>query len=275
MIQKCKPRINAGECRLPQPMHGMLLLAIAMGVFCMSASGAVTELHTVPQEFSEPKYIRRQQDGHMVVEGLCVDIMHAVERTDPEIRFVLGQSAQSLARIEASLVAGELHVACGLLRTGKREHALHYIEPALFYTDFYMAVRADDDVTVRNWDDVRRLGEDAVILAKYACAPALSSVDGLKTDFSAKDTKTNIQKLLAGRGRFFFHRSPGIEEAIRDAGAQDKVKILPVIMSRQPLYMVLSKAVPAHAATRIQKAIIRLEASGELAKLFAKWRADD
>ncbi|KIF80544.1 hypothetical protein TSA66_06520 [Noviherbaspirillum autotrophicum] len=256
-------------------MHGMLLLAILLGAWCMDASGTVTELYTAPQEFSEPKFILRQQDGRTVVEGLCVDIMHAIERTDPHIRFVLGPPPQSLARIEASLVAGELHVACGFLRTGKREHALHYIEPPLFSTDFYMAVRADDDVAVRNWEDVRRLGEDAVILAKYACAPALSSVEGLKTDFSAKDTKTNIQKLLAGRGRFFFHRSPGIEAAIRDAGAQGKVKILPVVMSRQPLYMVLSKAVPAHAATRIQTAIIRLEANGELAKLFAKWRADD
>lgn len=273
MISRHEPQYKADEHLFRQQIRSLSLLAGVVTAIGTQAAGVMTELHIAPQEISEPKYFVQENDGQVIVTGLCVDIMHAIARIDPQIRFVFGQHPQSLARIEAGLVTGQLQAACGLLRTSKRERVLRYIEPPLRSTDFYMAVRADDDVKVQNWDDVRRLGDDGIVLGKYDCALVLRDVHGLKTDFSAKDPKTNIQKLLAGRGRFFLHRLPGIEHAIRDAGAQGKVKILPAVMSHEPIYMVLSKEVPAQAAARIQTAISQLEASGELDRLFVKWNA--
>ena len=247
------------------------LAAGSLVALCASQPQAAMEIRVAAQENSAPKFVALRRGNHLEVDGLCVGIMRAIERKVPEYRFVIDPDPQSLARIEAGLATGKLDAACGLLRTRERENMLHYIEPPLLALNFYIAVRADDEIDVRDWNDIRQLGDEGLVLGDLACAPVLRKVDGLLTDFSARDPKTNIQKLLAGRGRFFFYRSPGIENAIRAAGAQDKVRILPAVMARPSLYMVLSKSVPPGTADKIHKALSGLKANGELGRLLEEW----
>jgi polar amino acid transport system substrate-binding protein len=248
--------------------------ALACTLFAWTApTPAQIMLHTAPQETSTPKFIPPPRGGTLAIGGFCIDIMHAIEHADPGIHFVLDPEWQSLARMEAGLETGKLDASCAMLRNDAREGKMRFLEPPLLVAKFYLAVRADDDVTVRSWDDVRRLGNDGVVLtiAGHGTLKKLQAFGGLKIDSGAKDPATNLQKLLAGRGRFFYHRSPGIREEILSAGLEGRIKLLPAPMDTQPLYMTVSKKLQPEKAERLQKAIMQISGSGELKKLLKKW----
>lgn len=80
-----------------------------------------------------------------------------------------------------------------------------------------------------------------------------------------------MRKLLAKRGRFYFHREPGLTQSIRDAGLEGKMKILPHVMDVQGFYFVASKGLGPEATGMLEQAVARLSASGELTLLLRKW----
>ncbi len=251
-------------------------LAGAMLALSCTPVMALTELRSAAQETAEPKFVRIKQGDRTVLSGLCIDIMNAIERIEPELKFVVDPQLQSLVRLEAGLATGNLDAVCGLIRTKERAAKFNYIEPPLFRTDFMLAVRADDDVKINNWDDVRKLGDQGIILiiSGHGAIKKMQAQGGLIIDSSAKDPKTNIQKLLGGRGRFFYHRSPGLKEEIQNARAANKVKLLPTVMDSQPFYMALSKTLPNEVVEKMRKAIKQLASSGELNRLLDKWDGD-
>lgn len=247
--------------------------ALALGLsWATLASGAI-EIRTAAQQASEPKFVTLAENGRAVVGGLCVDIMRAIESLDPELKFTGDQVWQPLVRMEAGMVNGDLDVICGLLRTEAREARHIYLDTALFPVTYYLIVRADDDVQIHGWDDVRGLGDRGIVLVinGFGILGRLGTVPGLKIDAGAYTSKGNFDKLLAGRGRFYYHRSPGINAEIRNAGVEGKVKILPTAMHREKFFMVASKKLPAETVNRLGKALAQLERSGELAKLFKLW----
>lgn len=236
-------------------------------------ASAVTEIRTAAQEATEPKFVILRQDGKTSVGGLCIDIMRAIERVAPDLKFVGDQAWEPLVRVEAGVANNTLDAACGFLRNSLREAKFTYIEPALFPVHYYLAVRKDDEVQVGNWDDVRKLGDQGIILVinGFGMIKRLNDIGGLKVDSGANDSKTNLEKLLAGRGRFYIHRAPGIMHEIGKAGMQDKVKLLPTAIHSEKFHMVVSRGLPAETVEKMRKAIALLEKNGELKKMLDKW----
>ncbi|WP_317205173.1 ABC transporter substrate-binding protein [Janthinobacterium sp.] len=252
---------------------GRRLAGWCLALCCAAPSAAVELLRTAAQEATEPKFIAVQRAGARHVIGLCIDIMRAVERMDPGLKFVGDQTMQPLIRVEAGIAAGDLDAACGFIRTPQREAGFVYVEPPLFAVNYFLTVRADDTIRIGNWNDVRKLGDEGVILAihGFGGSKRLNEIGGLLVDSGANTSTLNFQKLLAGRGRFYYHRSPGIKAEIRKAGVLGKVKILPTSMDSQKLYLVLSKTLSADTVNRVAAALAQLSKSGELAHLLAKW----
>jgi glutamate/aspartate transport system substrate-binding protein len=247
-----------------------------VGFLCLCCTQSVlsaTEIRTVAQYASEPKFVALDANGGNAIGGLCIDILRAIERVDPTLKFIGDQTWQPLPRIEAGLGNGQLDAVCALLPEGPREVKYTFIEPPVMVVNFYLVARADDDVQIANWDDVRRLGKQGVILAVHGIGilRKLREEGGLQIDAGAYTAKGNLGKLLAGRGRFYYRRSPGLETEIRTAGMTGKVKILPAIMQSEQWYMVLSKTVPADTADRIRQAIGTLKTRGELEQIQKKW----
>jgi polar amino acid transport system substrate-binding protein len=126
---------------------------------------------------------------------------------------------------------------------------------------------------IQDWDDVRKLGAQGVILTNrgYTAPDMLERLGGLQVDASASTPSANLQKLIAGRGRFFLHRAPGMRGFIERAGASSKVKILPAVMSTVNVYMALGTHVDPAVRQRVQRAIERLDQNGELLRILKKW----
>lgn len=227
-------------------------------------------LRVAAQEGTEPKFIPA---GKGRIVGLCVDIFRAIERIDPGLVFVGDQQWMPLIRAYHEVATQQHDALCAVQHTDARDRDYVFLEPPLFPINYRLMVRAGDDVVVNSWDDVRKLGKDGVVLANrgYATTDVLIAQGGLEINASATSPAMNVQKLLAGRARFFLHRSPGLEDFLARAGGAGKVKILPPVMFTTQLYMVLGRHVDPAVIARVRRALEQMEKTGELARLLKKW----
>jgi hypothetical protein len=237
---------------------------------CHALAGPVTVLRVAAQEGTEPKFMAGPQGG---IVGLCIDIMHAIERIDPGLRFEGHQHWMPLVRVYHEASVGQQDAVCAMQRMPEREPHYRFVEPPLFNINYMLIARADDSALINNWDDVRKLGPQAVVLANrgFASNQVLEQLGGIQVDASAASTAMNLQKLMAGRGRFFLHRTPGLYGLLERDGVLGKVRILPTVMLKAPLYMALSRQVSAAVAERVRAALEQMARSGELDQLLKKW----
>lgn len=260
-----------------------LLCKIAGLTIAVGAVSVLTSLHDsiasdlvlrIPSQVAtEPKYIEVRSPTGTSIAGECIDILRAIERVDSGIHFTNDQSWLPTPRIETAMLQNEADAACGLSHTPDRDRQFQFIDIPLFLVHYHLVVRADDQVSIRNWDDVRALGKDGSILIAHGFGPVrrLQALGGLTIDSGALDSQTNLRKLLLGRGRFYYHRIPGIAGEIKKAGMTGRLKILPTIMDSQWFYLVVSSRVAISEIERLHLALKKLEENGELQRIRNRW----
>jgi glutamate/aspartate transport system substrate-binding protein len=246
---------------------GVLLSALLSG----GAGMAATEVRTAAQVGTEPKFQADERSGTVV--GICIDIMNAVERVDPSLRFSGHQAWQPLARIYSSIDRGTQDASCGLSHSPERDKKYVFVGPPLFTIRYHLIARIDDPVSIASWDDVRKLEPDGVVLANrgFAGVTVLEKAGVRLIDASAASPQLNVQKLLAHRGRLFFHRSPGLQATLNRTGYGARVRILPMEMASSPLYFVVGRHLDAGVVERLRAALQTLEKSGELERIARNW----
>jgi hypothetical protein len=257
------------------------LRAAAAGAAAIAAAPAVAApsgtplpppivLRVAAQQGTEPKFL----DGsNGAIAGICPDVMRGIERIDPGLKFSGDQHWMPLTRVVSEMAAGQQDAACALHHTREREEKFRFLHPALYSVDYVLLARKDDPIVVNSWEDLRRIRPAPVVLVNrgFAVNTTLDGVPGIQIDASANDTKLNLDKLLAGRGRLYFHRGPGLQHLLERAGVSDRIRILPQSMLRTEAYFVVGRHVPAQTAERVRRALLQLERSGELNAIYRKW----
>ncbi|MBV8125585.1 MAG: transporter substrate-binding domain-containing protein, partial [Paucibacter sp.] len=76
---------------------------------------------------------------------------------------------------------------------------------------------------------------------------------------------------LAGRGRFFIYRSPGLKTLVRKAGLEAKVRVLPAVIYTTPLYLVVSRQLSPALIQELTRTVAELDRSGEFARIYERW----
>jgi polar amino acid transport system substrate-binding protein len=228
------------------------------------------DLRVAAQIGTEPKFLRADSGA---VVGLCTDILRALERIDPGLRFTGDQQWMPVTRVMTELAAGAQDAACAMQHTPDRDRKFIYLQPALFEVDYVLLARSDDPVEINSWDDLRGLRPEPIVLVNrgFAVSATLESIPGIHVDASTTDTKLNLEKLVAGRARLYFHRGPGIQRMLERAGVANKVRVLPGSLLHTASYLVLAKHVDAAIAERLRLALAQLEKSGELQTIVRKW----
>lgn len=242
---------------------------LASLLLVLPAHGGLLVLRTASQEGLRAKFdIGNRQRG-----GICIEIIAALERIDPELRFTGLATTMGTARIEQELQRGSIDIFFGFLKTPEREQRFRFVEAPLFWQGSRLAVRADDRVAVSSFDDIRRLGPAGVVLATQGTAhiPFLRAQPGLLIDDGARSSEANLSKLLLGRGRFFYQGDLNLAFDIVQYGYRDKVRILPGVFRREAQYAVFGRGVPDSAVVRVQQALEKLRRSGELDAIYQRY----
>jgi len=260
-----------------QLRHRWMLPGVLISVLLtlMQPAHAIAVIHTAAQEASEPKYVAIvNPQGKPAIGGMCVDIMRAIEKADRELQFTGDQVWQPRARIDAGLKAGNIDVICGVQRIARNTAQYQFAATPLFSVNYLLAVRADDAIAVEDWEDIRKLGNEGIILTLrgFGIVDILTQMGGLKIDDTATSSISNLKKLLAGRGRFYCHRSPGIGLAIRQAGLEDKIRLLSKPQLTEKFYMGMAKNMQPELVKKIGAALVLLEKNGDLKRIFERYQ---
>lgn len=250
--------------------HALLVLLFSVSLPAMA--GVI--IRTAAQESSEPKYIAIHHDGKAAIGGICVDIFRAIEKRFPEIKFQGDQTWMPRLRIDANFLDNRIDAICGVQNIDRNTSQYKLLSTPLFSVDYLLAVRADDPIDIDSWDDIRALGDDGTILVirGFGITDILTNLGGLKIDYGATSSLSNLRKLLAGRGRFYCHRSPGIKTSIKHAGFEKQIRLLDRPKLSEKFYMGLRKNLPENHLKMIEEALVALQKSGELKRIFDRYR---
>lgn len=248
----------------------MYLAALVLSLIAsVSVQAAPLVIRTTMQDNNTLKFDPKNAQ----LPGVCIEIMRAVEKADPEIKFTGLDASTPLLRVQAELTNGGLDGFCGLLKTPERAAQFNFIDTVLYSIKHKVAVRADDTVAVNNFDDIRKLGTDNAIIATFGQAYAvfLEAQGGLVIDAGGKDNSVNLKKLLAGRGRFFYSAESNLIEYIANDKLESKVKILPAVFKEENQYFVVAKSLPAAQSEKLHQALQKVAQSGEIARIYKKY----
>lgn len=240
-------------------------LALASG-----AAAAGETLRTVAQAGMGLKF-NLGGDGP---QGFCVDYIRALQRADPGLQFSGLDEALPLMRIESDLAAERIDLFFALLKTRERAARFRFVDaPALYNVRHQVAVRADDPVDVRSFDDIRALGAEGVVLATRASAyqSFLAEQPGLIVDAGAADTAQNLRKLIGGRGRFFYQADATLRHAIDAEGLQGRVRILPTVFRADSQLLAHAPGLAPERLARVVAGMRALEVNGTAARLRAAY----
>lgn len=226
----------------------------------------VLKLRVLAQQSMPPKWLMR--DGRRI--GICPDILAAIEKIEPRIDFVGFDAQRSTPAIEQVLEAGLVDAACGLLDNDKRRQLAQVVGPALYTVRHRLAVARGDDVTVRNFDELVSLRPLMVITRGSEYAAQLRAM-GLEVDDSNGDNIVNLKKVAAGHGRFFYGNELSLRWLLRDAAVQGQLRMVPGVLKEEPIYFWIGKKVDPATALMVDRALDKLQANGELARIYKRW----
>jgi len=136
--------------RIPVPLSFACMLC---GPVVAAGTPPAIILHVMAQESLPPKWMLR--DGR--ADGVCPDILAAIEKIEPRLRFRGQTELRSVPTIERALENGEIDCSCALLDTEHRRRIAVVAGPALYIVKHKLAAAIGDRVVIDNYDDLVRI----------------------------------------------------------------------------------------------------------------------
>ncbi len=243
-------------------MPAALWLACALCAIGARAAQPMV-LRTAAQEAAAPKYIFGKEGR---VSGLCPDILHAIEKLDPQLRFEVDATPHPIPRLMHGLHSGQLDVVCALGVNAEREALAAHLPTQLYTVEERLVARAGDAVAVGSFAELAALRQLVGTQNGSTYAGTLRS-QGIRVDTSSSDEASGLRKIVSGRLRFFYTSDLVASYLMRTAGFEGQLRMLPASFRVQPMHFWASRALDPAAVARLDKALATLRANGELERL--------
>lgn len=246
----------------PLPLAG----AAALLGLAITAHAQTVVVRILGQESIPPKWVIRDNGG---LDGICPDVLAAMEKAEPRLRFAGHDDFRSVPLIEQGLESGTVQAACALLDS-ERRRKIAFQAARLYTVRHRLAAVATDKVAVESIDDLVKL-KPLITTSRGAAYTDQLRLLGLEVDDSTGDNVTNLRKILGGHGRFIYMNELTLVWLIREQRLQDKVRLLPAVLKEEPIYFWISKKTEPQAAQLMQQALNKLQRNGELARIYERW----
>ncbi|MEO7494066.1 MAG: transporter substrate-binding domain-containing protein [Massilia sp.] len=230
------------------------------------AQAAPRTVTVMAQETITPRWIF---DGPRP-QGVCPDILEALENIEPRLRFSGYNSGRSLPAIEAALETGKAGAACALLDSPRRRDVGRIVGPPLYTVRHRLAALASDTAEINSMDDLARL-KPLINTARGSAYIVEFKQRGIPVDDDTGDNRVNLRKILAGHGRYTYMNELTLQRYIRSEHLEKKIKMLPVVLREDPVYFFVSRKNDPQLIDMLDAALHRLKASGELARIYERW----
>ncbi len=247
-----------------------VLMTAGLMLASVKADASPVVLRTASQDNAVVKYNHADKSK----PGICWEIMQKIEAADPSIAFSgIVEQEKPILRIESMLEKSEIDVYFCLVKSPEREARFNYVDVPLYLVKHVVAVKADDPVSVKNFEDIRKLGADGSVLVTWGSAlTKVLKAENIKIDDGAKSDEQNFKKLLSSRARFFYGQDMTLSASIKNLKLENKVKILDTVFKEEPQYLTVSKSLDPAIVAKLKGHLERMQKSGELQRIAAKYK---
>jgi hypothetical protein len=266
------PAMHSGRSLFTTTTRWLALLVCALAPLSTRAAGpARLQLQTVQQSGSTAKYAQPGEPAAQL-PGICMEILRAVERVDPGLRFTGLEVRAPLRRIERMLAQGDIDVFFCLLKSPERAQQWRYLPVPLYRIRHLVVQRADDPTELRGMADLVAAGTRKPVLVTQGTVlqQALSRA-GVVTG-EAPSEREALQMLLLGRADVVYGQDLNLLRNLRESGFADRLRLSPTVFAEDVQYATVSRQLPAEAEQRLTQALQTLERDGSLKLIADKYR---
>lgn len=244
-------------------------LWLLTALLCPAAPAQDLTLRTVQQDSSVIKY---HPDGAPARPGLCLEVLRAVERTDPGLRFTGLEQVVPLKRVERLLADGLVDAFFCLLKSPEREKQWRYVPVPLYTVKQVVVQRADDARVVENLADLAALSQRKPVLVSRGTvlAKRLAAANVAIAEVSSE--REALLMLTLGRADAIYGQDINLQRHIADARLADKVTVSRTPFQEEAQYLAIRSDLPASYEDRLTQALRKLERDGTLKLIADKYR---
>ncbi len=240
--------------------------------FLLSFPAFAHELRVAIWDGAAPYNLKTEQGWR----GPCIDVYLALEQIQPSLHFKIDTQVMPIRRVEYEMRNGRRDIICGARKNPSREASgIQFLKLPLHTTGYRLAVRSDDNIDVKFWDEIIRLGGNGIVLIMqgHAEVERLRNL-GVQLDSGAISVEQNLQKLLGGRGRFFYHRDSYFKSLPAEQQKNTPWRLLPTIFDPSPAYIAAAPTVPENVMQTLNQAYLKLVKSGQLQKILQQYNLE-
>lgn len=239
-----------------------------MGLTTLGAPCQDLILKTVSQTNTIVKYDPVNPAG----PGLCQEILRAVERVDPGLRFTGLGNAAPLKRIEQLLVDGEVDVFFCLLKSPYRERLLRFLPVPLYTVREVVAQRADDRREFTTLDALAEASRNKPVLITRGTT-LMRRLEEAQVPFSQVGSEREaLQMLMLGRTDAIYGQDLHLLRYIRETQLGGQIRLGRTSFGDRTQFVAVRADLPLAQQERLLQALRKLERDGVLRQLAEKYR---
>lgn len=247
---------------------GLALLGAVLAPGSSLAEGAVASLRTAQQAGTPTKY-----GTDAALPGLCMEVLRAVEKLDPGLRFTGLEVKASIRRIERMLANGEIDAFFCLLKSPERVQQWRYLPVPLYKIRHIAVQRADDRaLDLQGMQDLIVASHQKPVLVVQGSVLAQTLIRANVITGEAPSEREALQMLLLGRADLVYGQDVNILRHIRDLGLGDRLKVSPTVFFEDTQYATVAKHVSPELEQRLTQALQQLERDGVLKAIADRYR---
>ena len=238
-------------------------------LLCLSVQAQELTLRTVQQSGSTVKY---DPDGGPARPGLCLEILRAVERTDPGLHFTGADQQVPLKRVERLLADGLVDAFFCLLKSPEREKQWRYVPVPLYAIRHIVVQRADDPRHLDTMADLAALSQRKPVLVTRGTVLARRLAMAEVAVAEVGSEREALQMLALGRADAIYGQDINLVRHVAESKLGDKLKFGRTIFHEEPQLLAIRSDLPAAYEERLTQALRKLERDGTLRQLAEKYR---
>jgi ABC-type amino acid transport substrate-binding protein len=244
-------------------------LGLLSALLSLVAPAQELTLRTVQQANSTVKY---DPDGGPLKPGLCLEILRAVEKLDPGLRFAGLDQAVPLKRVERLLAEGLVDVFFCLLKSPEREKQWRYAAVPLYTIRHVVVQRADDPRSPDSLAELADWSRRKPVLVMRGTALARRPVAANVTVAEVGSEREALQMLTLGRADAIYGQDINLLRHVADSRLADKFRFGRTVFQEESQFLALRADLPAAHEERLTQALRKLEKDGTLRQLAEKYR---
>ncbi len=244
---------------------------IIISIFGLNHFLHAQTFRTIKQENALFKYAHKDSK----LNGICTEIINAVSKENSQITFIGLNSKAPLMRIESMLNSNDIDLFFCLLKNEERIKFINFSSESLFKINhILLTIKKNSSHIPESYEELKMLSQKKPILVAQGSSLAqLLKNKGIKVDDGTRDEVSIAQKLIMGRGDYFYVQDLATREILEHLGiSREDIVIGKKSFKQEEHFVAYSKKLSEQKINLINKAILDIKEKKIIDKILLKYK---